>query len=196
MFYEKLRPLARGHSQVWQFLKQRVGPLGLFGLSLAMLGCSSAVTAVSPTDANSHQQPAVAHSATQAGQTLPISAQVAIANQVIQLEVAKTPQQQAMGLMYRAQLADNRGMIFPFAPARPVSFWMKNVVIPLDMVFVRDGTVQAVASNVPPCKTDPCPVYGPPTPIDQVIELRGGRAKELGLQVGDRVTVQYRPEAN
>jgi len=81
-------------------------------------------------------------------------------------------------------------MVFPFSPARPVSFWMKNVRITLDMVFLQHGQVQAVAANVPPCKEDPCPVYGPAVPIDQVIELRGGRAQELGIHVGDRLLVQ------
>ena len=123
-------------------------------------------------------------------QALPASAQVTIAEQTVQLEVAKTQEQQAIGLMYRASVPDDRGMLFPFSPARRVSFWMKNVSINLDMVFLREGTVEAIESNVPPCTAEPCPTYGPNVKVDQVIELRGGRAKELGLKVGDRLTVQ------
>jgi hypothetical protein len=122
---------------------------------------------------------------------LPISALAEMAGQKISLEVARTPEEQAMGLMYRTSLAADRGMLFPFEPPRPVSFWMKNTLIPLDMVFLRNGEVKAIAANVPPCTTTPCPSYGPSTEIDQVIELRGGRAAELGLKVGDRVSIKF-----
>ncbi len=125
---------------------------------------------------------------------LPITAQAQMAGQRISLEVTRTPQEQAMGLMYRTSLADDRGMLFSFVPPRPVSFWMKNTKIPLDMVFLRNGEVKAIAANVPPCTAEPCPSYGPQIPIDQVIELRGGRAAELGLKVGDRVSVEFLDE--
>lgn len=126
------------------------------------------------------------------GQILPVTATVELGGQTIGLEVASTPQQQATGLMARETLADDRGMLFPFEPARPVNFWMKNVLIPLDMVFVYDGEIQAIAANVPPCETTPCPTYGPGTqPIDYVIELRGGLASELNLRVGDPVEVAW-----
>lgn len=126
------------------------------------------------------------------GQILPVTAEVELGGQTIGLEVAKTPQQQAIGLMAREALADDRGMLFPFEPARPVSFWMKNVLIPLDMVFVYDEEIVAIASNVPPCQTHPCPTYGPgQQAIDYVIELRGGLAEELELQAGDPVEIQW-----
>jgi hypothetical protein len=68
---------------------------------------------------------------------------------------------------------------------------MKNTRIPLDMIFLRDGKVQAIASAVPPCNTTTCPTYGPNSVIDQVIELRGGLATEVGLKVGDRVKIKF-----
>ena len=58
------------------------------------------------------------------------------------------------------------------------------------MIFLKQGTVVAIFSNVPPCNTEPCPTYGPARTIDQVIELRGGRAQELGLKVGDRLAIK------
>jgi uncharacterized membrane protein (UPF0127 family) len=122
---------------------------------------------------------------------LPITAVTTLGGQEIFLEVATTPQQQSLGLMYREALPDDRGMLFPMGRPRPVSFWMKNVPVPLDMVFIYDGTIQAIAAAVPPCPAEPCPTYGPgPQPIDQVIELRAGRAAELGLAVGDAVVVR------
>lgn len=124
------------------------------------------------------------------GQMLPIAARTTINGQSIDLEVAQSPIEQMVGLMFRSNLGDNRGMLFPLNPPRVASFWMRNVFFELDMVFVRDGVVEAVFSNVPPCLTERCPSYGPGTVVDQVIELRGGRALELGLQVGDRLDIE------
>ncbi len=126
------------------------------------------------------------------GQYLPVTAQAVMANQTIQLEVAKTPEQQAMGLMYRSSLPDDRGMLFPIRPARPVQFWMKNCRMSLDIIFLFQGVVKEIALNTPPCLQDPCPVYGPNKKlIDQVIEVRGGWTQEYGLKVGDRIAVEF-----
>ncbi|NJL90717.1 MAG: DUF192 domain-containing protein [Coleofasciculaceae cyanobacterium SM2_1_6] len=129
-------------------------------------------------------------------QSLPIAARITIGDQVINLEVAGSPQEQEIGLMFRTDLPADRGMIFPFTPARAVGFWMKNTLIPLDMVFLRDGVIREIIANVPPCSADPCPSYGPPfnVNIDQVIELRSGRAGELGLKRGDRLLVEFLPQ--
>ncbi|MEM8808662.1 MAG: DUF192 domain-containing protein [Cyanobacteria bacterium P01_G01_bin.38] len=124
------------------------------------------------------------------GQLLPVTAQANIAGEIIDLEVAESPEQQSLGLMYRTELPDNRGMLFPFEFPRRTAFWMKNVPISLDMVFLLRGRVQAISADTPPCTTDPCPIYGPDSAlVDQVIELRGGRAEELGLQPGDTVNI-------
>ncbi|NEO54848.1 MAG: hypothetical protein F6K54_18235 [Okeania sp. SIO3B5] len=124
------------------------------------------------------------------GQMLPISAQASFSGQTINLEVAQTPLEQGIGLMFRTELPDDRGMLFDINPPRTVNFWMRNVFINLDMVFLRNGEVQAIFSNLPPCESEPCPTYGPNVPVDGVIELRGGRAAELGLRVGDRLDIQ------
>lgn len=125
------------------------------------------------------------------GQTLPISAQAIVAGRTIGLEVARTSQQQAMGLMYRTALADDRGMLFPFEPPQPVKFWMKNTLIPLDMLFLQNGVVKAIAASVPPCTTSACSTYGPGVPVNQVIELRSGRAAVLGLKVGEQIKIKF-----
>ncbi len=162
MFYAKLRPL-------W--------PLSVAISGLLMLGCQSLSNALPEVGSDS------------AGQFLPVTAQAVMADQVIELEVARTGQQQATGLMHRAPLPDNRGMLFPFESARSVGFWMKNVPVPLDMVFLHQGQIVGIQDSAPPCTKQPCPVYGPREPVDQVIELRAGRANELGLQIGDAVAV-------
>jgi uncharacterized protein len=128
------------------------------------------------------------------GQTLPISAQAVVPNNSkIDLEVATSPQQQEIGLMYRTSLADNRGMLFQFSTPLATSFWMKNTLIPLDIVFMRQGKVLKTFAAVPPCKADPCPTYGPNALFDQVIELRSGRAAQLGLQTGSKVKIEFLP---
>jgi uncharacterized protein len=124
-------------------------------------------------------------------QKLPVTSQFSFKGQTILLEVARTSQEQSTGLMNRTELAKNRGMLFVFSPPRPVSFWMKNTLIPLDMIFVSNGVVKYIGAQILPCKADPCPAYGPEprTDIDGVIELPGGRAVELQLKVGDRLKV-------
>jgi uncharacterized protein len=132
-----------------------------------------------------------ASSPTQEGQILPISAKAKVAGANINLEVAKTTEQQAIGLMFRESLSGDRGMLFPFESERLARFWMKNVSIDLDMIFLQQGRVVHIAHKVPPCRRDPCPIYGPDTFIDTVLELAGGRAEQLGLKVGDRVEIEY-----
>ena len=101
------------------------------------------------------------------------------------VEVARTPEQQANGLMNRQSLAPDRGMIFPYAPAQPVSFWMKNTYIPLDMVFIRpDRSIARIETAVP---LNLEPVSSLET-ISAVLEIPGGRAAELGIKPGDRVS--------
>jgi hypothetical protein len=101
------------------------------------------------------------------------------------LEMAGTPEQQERGLMFRRSLAPNEGMLFPYAPPQNVSFWMKNTLIPLDMIFVRpDGKIGRIATAKPLDET-PVPSGGP---ITMVIEIRGGRAAELGIREGDSVS--------
>lgn len=126
------------------------------------------------------------------GQVLAITAQAIINERVINLEVAQTPQQQAMGLMFREALPDDRGMFFPFEEARIARFWMNNVPVALDMIFVKDDRVVEV-TTAPPCDSEPqdCPLYGPDTIVDGVIELRAGRAKELGLATGDAIAIEF-----
>lgn len=104
------------------------------------------------------------------------------------VEVARTSAEQARGLMFRTELADDAGMIFPFAPPKPASFWMKNTVIPLDIIFVRpDGSIESIAANTVPYSLDPVQSG---EVVGAVLELAGGRAAALGIAAGDRVEWQ------
>lgn len=168
--------------------------LHLFPIALGILliSCSAPTPAKPPAIMpNVHpSHPSV--SSTNQGQKLPISAIAVVPNGTnIELEVAKTPKQQEMGLMYRPALPDNQGMLFEFPSPQPTRFWMKNCIVPLDMVFIREGVVEYIAASAPPCDKEPCPTYGPNQLIDRVIELRAGRAAELGLKVGDKIAIRF-----
>lgn len=128
------------------------------------------------------------------GQLLPIEGEVRLGSGIVELEVARTDAQRAIGLMYRTDLPDNRGMLFLFDPPRSVSFWMMNVPIPLDIVFLDNGRVTAISADVPPCKEEPCPRYGAPGPVDAVLEVRGGLAEERGIEVGDELPLELAGE--
>jgi len=87
-------------------------------------------------------------------------------------------------MMFRRSVDGNRGMIFPYDPPQNVAFWMKNTLIPLDMIFIRaDGTIARIATAK---ALDETPVPGG-EPVAAVLELRAGRASELGIREGDRV---------
>jgi uncharacterized protein len=101
------------------------------------------------------------------------------------VEVAEGWQQQQRGLMFRTELADNRGMFFPFDETRTASFWMKNTVIPLDIIFIRaDGTIENIEEDTIPYSTFPVLSTGP---VIAVLELRGGLTGEVGIAAGDKV---------
>ena len=102
------------------------------------------------------------------------------------VEVAKSPEEQAQGLMNRSLLAADKGMVFPMEPPRPASFWMKNTLIPLDIIFVRpDGTISSIAENTVPLSLDPVVST---EPVKAVLEIPGGRSAELGIKAGDKVS--------
>ena len=101
------------------------------------------------------------------------------------IEEAKTGQQMMQGLMYRRSMAADAGMLFEYDHPQPVSFWMKNTLIPLDMVFIGgDGTVRHVHANAVPLSTDTIPSQ---FPVRAVLEINGGSARLLGIKPGDKV---------
>jgi hypothetical protein len=104
---------------------------------------------------------------------------------VIQVELATDDATRGQGLMFRDHLAEGRGMLFLFPESGEYPFWMKNTLIPLDMIWIDDQRrVAHVASNVPPCKADPCPNYPPNANAKYVLELAAGVAAKHHLANG------------
>ena len=106
-------------------------------------------------------------------------------SQVFMVEVMRTNEQRAKGLMFRQYLPADRGMLFDFDREEPVAMWMRNTYIPLDMVFIRaDGTIHRIHERAQPLDETSIPAGAP---VRFVLELNGGTAAKLGLKAGDRV---------
>lgn len=101
------------------------------------------------------------------------------------VEVATSADQLSQGLMYRSKMAANAGMLFDFGAPRSVAMWMKNTLIPLDMLFVTgNGRIAGISERAVPHSTV---TISSPGDVKAVLELNGGTASRLGLKVGDRV---------
>ena len=101
------------------------------------------------------------------------------------VELAANDAERERGLMFRKELPEGRGMLFDFKEERPVSFWMHNTYIPLDMIFIRgDGRILSIAENTKPLSDALIPSGGP---VRAVLEVIGGTARKLGIAPGDRV---------
>ncbi|MCJ2013453.1 DUF192 domain-containing protein [Methylobacterium sp. J-076] len=101
------------------------------------------------------------------------------------VEVMRDDASRSRGLMFRRHMAPDHGMLFDFERDEPVTMWMKNTYLPLDMVFIRpDGTVSRVAADTEPLSTAIIPSNGP---VLAVLELNAGTAARLGIKAGDKV---------
>ena len=102
--------------------------------------------------------------------------------------VADTPARQEQGLMFVRDLDEHGGMLFPFPSVRRTAMWMKNTYIPLDMLFLDgQGRIDYIIANATPLSLD---LIQPPRPFLSVVELKGGAAGRLGIQVGDVASLQ------
>lgn len=117
---------------------------------------------------------------------IPLTVTSANGPHTFKVEVASTPAEQERGLMFRQAMGADEGMIFPMNPARPAAFWMKNTVIPLDIIFIGPNhKVLNIAANAVPYDLSPLPSDGDAA---GVLELNGGRAAQLGIKPGDTVS--------
>ena len=113
--------------------------------------------------------------------------QTSSGNVTVFVEVMRTKAELQKGLMYRENLGASSGMLFIFSPPQNLNFWMKNTLIPLDMVFISEsGSIVKIERDVPPCQIDPCPNYGGVLG-KYVVEVNAGFAQSHNIQVGDKV---------
>ncbi len=107
-----------------------------------------------------------------------------------EVEVADTSAKRTLGLMNRTNMPDNKGMVFVFDVEQIPSFWMKNTLIPLDMIFISaDEKIVYIQRNAQPCRTLECDHYKPDKLVKYVVEINGGLADKLGIREGQRVRI-------
>lgn len=101
------------------------------------------------------------------------------------VELAQSPAQQAQGLMFRDKMEADAGMLFVYGQVQPAAFWMKNTLIPLDMLFVAaDGRIVNIHERAVPHSTDS---IRSAAPVKAILEINGGMSARLGIRAGDRV---------
>jgi uncharacterized membrane protein (UPF0127 family) len=111
-----------------------------------------------------------------------------IQNKPFLAEIADTPEKQSKGLMFRQSIKDDYGMLFVFNDEDYRSFWMKNTLIALDIIYLNHAQqIVDMYVAVPPCSSDPCPSYISKFPARYVLEINGGLAKKLKLKIGDKI---------
>jgi len=147
---------------------------GVFGFLLGLLlvlspGAAGAASALAPLTIETSAGPSLA----------------------FRVELARTEAERAQGLMYRDKLAPDAGMLFIYPTDRPVAFWMKNTMIPLDMLFIRrDGTILSIVERAVPLSEATIPSGGV---VAAVLEINGGTVSRLGIKPGDRVQCEALP---
>ena len=150
-------------------------------LALVMSGCSPGSTDAAPVAASS----AARLHPVSGLPVIPLTVESRDKLHRFDVELASSAAEQSRGLMFRTELGANEGMVFPFKPHRMASFWMRNTVIGLDIIFVGpDGRILNIAANAVPYDETQLESEGIAA---AVLELAGGRAAQLGIKPGDRV---------
>ncbi|MFC3195296.1 DUF192 domain-containing protein [Marinicella sediminis] len=124
-----------------------------------------------------------------------INSTVTIKGTQFNVEVVDDDQSRAMGLMYRRSMDDDVGMLFLFPDAEPRSFWMKNTLIPLDILyFDQHRKLVSISANTPPCKntTSRCPSYPSKKPAKYVLEINAGLSEQYGFEPGDELLMELK----
>ena len=153
-----------------------------------VLALSALLAACSPQSASSGAAATAAAPAAHPVSGLPVIPLTVTAGGKVhrfRVEVARSDEEQMKGLMFRTAMGADEGMIFPRDPPRQSAFWMKNTVIPLDIIYIgADRRILNIAANTVPYSEEPVPSEGAAA---AVLELNGGRAAQLGIGPGDRV---------
>ena len=152
---------------------------------LALLSLAAACSPQAATGGNAAPASALAAHPISGLQVIPLTVTAGGKLHRFRVEVARSDDEQMKGLMFRTAMGADEGMIFPRDPPRQSAFWMKNTVIPLDIIYIgTDRRILNVAANARPYDETPLPSVGAAA---AVLELNGGRAAQLGIGPGDRV---------
>jgi uncharacterized membrane protein (UPF0127 family) len=167
-----------------------IGRRALALVALALVSCALSAAPAQAWQARPKPKPAAAAAPSAKLDTVEILTSRGRVKFTVELAVTKAEQER--GLMFRKSLAPDRGMLFPYNPPQRAAFWMKNTLIPLDILYIApDGRVLSIARNAVPHDETPIPSGGV---IRGVLEIPGGRAAQLGILPGDRVLNKIFPK--
>ena len=114
-------------------------------------------------------------------------------NHCFRVELAFTPVELRRGLMFREQLDMDSGMLFVYEEEEDRTFWMKNMFIPLDIIWIDSkNEVVFIKEHVQPCREDTCPSLRSDKNAQYVLEINSGMAQRISLNVGDRMEITVR----
>lgn len=119
--------------------------------------------------------------------------QVCFKDNCFNVELAKTAEERSRGLMFRESLDSDKGMLFIFDKEGEYPFWMKNTLIPLDIIWINaKEEVVFISDNTQPCKEEfPCLSINPGKNAKYVLEVNGGVAEKIGLKIGDKISIKF-----
>lgn len=158
-------------------MKRILSPLfALLVLTLLLFGCISNHSAPVPTSNSSNL---IGLNTTE----------ITIGNTTITAWIANTEQSRETGLMNISNLSERNGMLFVFDEPGVYSFWMKNTLVPLDILFVSSNMTIVNVQTMTPCTQDPCEIYSPPSMVKYAIEVNGGFADEYNITSGDQIVI-------
>jgi len=181
---DRLRESVRG-AMAW-----RGAALGMLGALLALL--LALPHGLSPTSGPARRGAGWARA--ELSPTLP-KARVIAGGQVFRVDVAELPEDQARGLGGRKALRPDEGMVFVYRERQQPGFWMRGMLIPIDILWIDTDRIVYIVHRAPPPKPGTpdaeLPVYTPPAPANLVLEIAAGRARQLGLKVGDTVEFDF-----
>lgn len=116
---------------------------------------------------------------------------VCFKNFCVQPEIARTQAEKEHGLMARVRLMSGQGMLFVYNDERRPDFWMKNMLMPLDFIWISaEKRVVDISQNIPPCKQDDCPTIRSRAPVQYVLEVAAGTIEKNGIKMGDQAVIR------
>jgi len=117
--------------------------------------------------------------------------EVCFKNNCFKVELAVTPEEQKQGLMFRKNLDQDEGMLFVFKEEEEYPFWMKDTLIPLDIIWINQNKeVVFISENTQPCSENQCAFINPDKKAQYVLELKAGRVRDIGLKIGDKMDIK------
>lgn len=115
---------------------------------------------------------------------------LSVGSQIFEVEIANESLEHSRGLSGRANLPENRGMLFIFNDIASHKFWMAGMKFPLDIIWIRGDEIIGFSENLPPASGSDYPFYSPPESVDKVLEINASLAKKLGFKIGDKVLLK------